>query len=114
MASSAAQSSDGPRPDIPREATAPHLARYVADAAFRHRLPLGDVVVDLGRALVEEAGERLPAPAAISERLGHRRFGRQAAKGIVDRDAQVLDLWTAALLPASLPDIWRRASYLVL
>src|SRR3546814_15328830 len=42
---------------------------------------LGDIVVDLRHALADVAGERVPALAAIGERLCHRRLGRQAAQG---------------------------------
>lgn len=46
-------------------------------AADRHGADraLGDVVVDLGNALVDVAGERVPALAAIVERLGHVGLG---------------------------------------
>ena len=43
------------------------------------RIALGDVVVDLGNALVDVAGERIPALAAIAERLAMLDFGDRLA-----------------------------------
>jgi len=55
-------------------------------AAYRHAAhgALGDIVIDLGDAIIEKKAERVPALAAIGERLRHRRLGRQATQGIVD------------------------------
>lgn len=77
-----------------------------ADRAF------GDVAVDLGVTVIEEAGQRRPALAAIGERLGHRRLGRQAAQRIVDGDTQVLDQRPAMVLPVSAAGSGRLPTYL--
>src|SRR3546814_13814672 len=67
----------------------------------------------LFRSFLRVAGERVPAFAAIGERLGHRRLGRQAAQRIVDRAAKRVDLWHCLLFPVSAPDIGRLAADVV-
>ena len=79
---------------------------FAADGDGAHRA-LGDIVVDLGAAVVDVAGERIPSLAAISQRLGHSRFGRQAAQGIVDGRAQFIDFGFAMFLSVLPPDIGR-------
>src|SRR3546814_12023722 len=68
------------------------------------------MIVDLRDALVEIAGERVRALAAVEERLRHRRLGRQPAQGIVDRVAKRVDLRPGLLLSVSAPDIRRLAA----
>lgn len=48
--------------------------------------------------LIDIVGQRVPALAAIGERLRHRRLRRQAAQGVVDRAAERVDLRPSLLL----------------
>ena len=65
---------------------------------------LGNVVINLQSAIVEEARERDPALAAISDRLGHLRLRRKTAQRIVERLVQFVDQWLGAVLSASSSD----------
>src|SRR3546814_19420491 len=51
-----------------------------------------------------------PYTTLFRSRLCHRRLGRQAAQGVVDRAAKRVDLWHCLLLPVSAPDIGRLAA----
>lgn len=77
-----------------------------ADGDAAHRT-LGDIIVDLETAIVEDPRERGPALATIGDRLGHLRLGREAPQGIVEHGTQVLDQRRGTLVPDASSDMGR-------
>ena len=75
------------------------------DAAQR---PLGGVVGHAEAAVVEEAGEGLPALEAVGDRLGDLAVGRELGVLLAQPGSQRLDPRTAALLADTLALLRRR------